>query len=607
MKLSIIIPTYNEEEYLQKLLESIKIQSFTDYEIIVADAKSTDNTRKIAASYGCKIVDGGLPGTGRNNGVKIANGEYLLFLDADVVLTEGYLQSAMAEFIDKDLDIAITQIEPLSDSKTDKILHDLANFFMKSVESVRPHGAGCYGILTKKLMHESAGGFDESFDFGEDSNYIHRIGKMGNFKVLRNPKLLISTRRLQKEGIKDLGLKYTKSTLYEFLGKKITAEQLDYTFGHSKTREKRIIYSVCGEGMGHAIRSSVVIDHLLKKGNKVIVFASGRAFDYLSKKFDNVYRIHGFNTVYKENAAKYMDTFLVGMRNLPRDFVENFRLLYNIARAFKPNVIVSDFEVYSSFLSKIMRIPLISLDNIHIITQTEIEVPDEYLIEKIAAYGVIRSFIVNPKEYMITTYFYPPVKQKNVSLFPPILRNEILNLKPHYGDNVLVYQTSTSNLKIIEHLKNIDENFVIYGYDMEKTDGNLQFRKFSEEGFFRDLESARAIISNGGFTLLSEAIYLGKPVLSIPVKKQFEQIVNALYLERLGYGEFHEDIDEKIIKKFLSRLEIYRKALNNYKYEGNKKVFKALDNNIEKYSKKYKITPDSSDYLHINKKLMDQS
>jgi len=607
VKLSIIIPTYNEEEYLQKLLESIKIQSFTDYEIIVADAKSTDNTRKIAASYGCKIVDGGLPGTGRNNGVKIANGEYLLFLDADVVLTEGYLQSAMAEFIDKDLDIAITQIEPLSDSKTDKILHDLANFFMKSVESVRPHGAGCYGILTKKLMHESAGGFDESFDFGEDSNYIHRIGKMGNFKVLRNPKLLISTRRLQKEGIKDLGLKYTKSTLYEFLGKKITAEQLDYTFGHSKTREKRIIYSVCGEGMGHAIRSSVVIDHLLKKGNKVIVFASGRAFDYLSKKFDNVYRIHGFNTVYKENAAKYMDTFLVGMRNLPRDFVENFRLLYNIARAFKPNVIVSDFEVYSSFLSKIMRIPLISLDNIHIITQTEIEVPDEYLIEKIAAYGVIRSFIVNPKEYMITTYFYPPVKQKNVSLFPPILRNEILNLKPHYGDNVLVYQTSTSNLKIIEHLKNIDENFVIYGYDMEKTDGNLQFRKFSEEGFFRDLESARAIISNGGFTLLSEAIYLGKPVLSIPVKKQFEQIVNALYLERLGYGEFHEDIDEKIIKKFLSRLEIYRKALNNYKYEGNKKVFKALDNNIEKYSKKYKITPDSSDYLHINKKLMDQS
>ena len=44
MKISIIIPTYNEEEYLPKLLESIKSQDFTDYEIIVADAQSDDNT-----------------------------------------------------------------------------------------------------------------------------------------------------------------------------------------------------------------------------------------------------------------------------------------------------------------------------------------------------------------------------------------------------------------------------------------------------------------------------------------------------------------------------------------------------------------------------------
>jgi len=607
VKLSIIIPTYNEEKYLQKLLESIKSQSFTDYEIIVADAESTDNTRKIAESFGCKIIDGGLPGTGRNNGAKIASGEYLLFLDADAVLTEDYLESAITEFDEKNLDIAITQIEPISNSKTDKILHDLANFFMKSVESIRPHGAGCYGILTKKSFHETVGGFDESLDFGEDSDYIYRIGKMGNFRVLRKPKLLVSTRRLEKEGIKDLGRKYTKSTLYDFLGKKITAEQLNYTFGYSETEEKRIIYSVCGEGMGHAIRSSVIIDHLLNKGNKVIIFASDRAFDYLSKKFDNVYRIHGFNTVYKENSAKYIDTFLVGMKNLPRDFTDNFRMLYNIAKAFKPNIIISDFEAYSSLLSKFMRIPLISLDNIHIITQCEIEVPEEYLIEKIAAKGVIRSFIVKPKEYLITTYFYPPVKQKNVSLFPPVLRDDILNLKPYNGNNVLVYQTSDSNHEIIEYLKNIDENFIIYGFDMEKTEDNLQFKKFSEEGFFKDFESAKAVISNGGFTLISEAIYLGKPVLSIPVKKQFEQIVNALYLEKLGYGEFHEEIDGKTIKRFLSQLNIYRESLNSYEYEGNQKIFEALDKHIEKYSKRYKIAPDSSDYLQINEILMDQN
>ena len=66
MKLSIIIPTYNEEEYLPNLLKSIESQKFKDYEVIVADANSCDNTVKIAKNYGCTVVQGGMPGVGRN-------------------------------------------------------------------------------------------------------------------------------------------------------------------------------------------------------------------------------------------------------------------------------------------------------------------------------------------------------------------------------------------------------------------------------------------------------------------------------------------------------------------------------------------------------------
>lgn len=70
--LSIIVPALNEEKYLPILLSQIKKQNFnSDSEIIVADAGSKDKTVEIARNYGCKIIPGGLPARGRNEGAKI--------------------------------------------------------------------------------------------------------------------------------------------------------------------------------------------------------------------------------------------------------------------------------------------------------------------------------------------------------------------------------------------------------------------------------------------------------------------------------------------------------------------------------------------------------
>ncbi|WP_321210929.1 MJ1255/VC2487 family glycosyltransferase [Methanothermobacter sp. DP] len=582
MKLSIIIPTYNEEEYLPALLESIRKQDFTDYEVIVADADSEDNTRKIAEEYGCRVVEGGMPAAGRNRGAEVARGELLLFLDADLVLTDGYLRDAVEEFESEELGIAITQMIPLSTRRRDKILHEFANRFMILVESIKPHGAGCYGILTRKELHERVGGFDESLDFGEDTDYIERIGKISRFRVLRKPRVLVSIRRLEKEGLRNLAFKYTKSTIYDFMGKKVSAGDLKYEFGHSK--KKRVLYSVCGEGMGHAIRSGVILDKLTED-HDVLIFASDRAYRYLSSKFDNVHEIYGFNTVYEDNSVNDIKTFVKAMKTFPRDLKENLKLLYRIAKDFRPDVVVSDFEFYASVISNMLRIPLISIDNMHVITQCRIEYPEKFRRDKIKAAAVVRSFIVRPRRYLITSYFFPEVKNpEKVSMYPPVLREEIMNLDPYYGDHVLVYQTSRSNRRLIEILKNLDREFIVYGFDRDEVDGNLTFRRFNEDQFFRDFESAAAVITNGGFTLISEALYLRKPVYSVPVKGQFEQILNAVYLEKLGYGEFHEETERETLEGFLGRLDIYRRNLEDYD-GGNNEIIDALRRAIDECSR----------------------
>ncbi len=643
MKISIIIPTYNEEEYLPKLLESIKSQDFTDYEVIVADAQSDDNTREIAKDYGCVVVEGGLPGPGRNRGAEVAQGEILLFLDSDLELTENYLSNVVEEFESEELGIAITQMTPLSEKKRDKYLHDLANWFMIAVENIKPHGAGCYGIISKKELHDEVGGFDENLNFGEDTDYIERVAEISEFKVLRNARIGVSTRRLEEEGLYTLLKQYGKSTVNDFRGKRTTAEDLGYEFGHDpisaldsvemekiaeksrnrklkdrinkfKDREikenelievseeetglivkeaagsegrKRIFYSVCGEGMGHAIRSSVILEHLTKKYD-VYIFSSERAYEFLSNKFDNVFEIGGFNTVYENNVVRTKKTFFKALKANPTNLKEGYNVLYKECKRIKPNIIISDFENYASMLSKLMNIPLISLDNIHMLTQCEYDYPPHHRADMLTAKAVTKSYILRPKRHIITTFFYPPLKHPNMTaLYPPVLREEIMKLEPVGGDHVLVYQTAESSINLMEELKKLDYKFIVYGFNKDDVDENLTYRSFNEKQIFEDMRTAKAIIVNGGFTMISEAIYLKKPIYCTPAHKNFEQILNGFYVEKLGFGESHDDLDVNKIESFLDNLDKYQENLNKVEPWDNTEILKDLDLSIEKYSKLY--------------------
>lgn len=631
MIFSIIIPTYNEEEYLPVLLDSIKKQSFTDYEIIVADADSSDRTREIAEDYGCIIVEGGLPGVGRNNGARVAKGEILLFLDSDLQLTDDYLRDVLYEFRMEHLGIAITQMLPLSEKIEDQILHTLANKFMIGAEKIKPHGAGCYGIIVKKSLHDECGGFDESLTFGEDTDYIERLAKKERFRVLRNPRIGVSTRRLEEEGLETLIKQYGQSTFNDFKGVRTDADDLNYDFNHgherlsksrldgiskrseqinkiqknysksvelvksaqdtlkkNHTRDKKVIfYCVCGEGMGHSIRTGVIVDKI-KDLYDIYIFTHGNAYDYLNSKFDNVYKIGGFNTVYINNKVDNTKTLISALRRNPNNLKSSYEELYKKARELSPDIIVTDFEIYSTYVSKLLNIPLISIDNMHIITQAQISYPQNQRIEMLKAKAVIKAYVVKPKIHIITSFFYPKIRaNKHAVIYPPIIREDIFKLKPTNENHIVVYQTSKESVKLVRRLKSLpDENFIVYGFNKEETDGNLTYKLFNEDEFYDDLASAKAVVCNGGFTFISEAIYLKKPIYSIPAKGNFEQVLNGYYVQKLGYGEYHEKMSINKLAKFLKKLPKYQKKLSTVKNRNNDGIIKELVYRIDKYSKK---------------------
>lgn len=239
MQLSIVIPAKNEELLLPRLLASIRAQKFTDYEIIVADAHSTDHTARRAAEFGARVVEGGMPGPGRNRGAKHARGEYLLFLDADVLLLEeSFLEDGLKEMQDRHLDLATCRVSALHGTTSDRAFHEAYNIYTLAVQPLLPHASGAC-LWVKRTVHEQLGGFDEVVVFAEDHDLARRAKKQDfHVGILRKHKIAISTRRYRKEGMMQIAAKFVFSELYMLTLGSFKRLPFKYEFGEFEEQDK---------------------------------------------------------------------------------------------------------------------------------------------------------------------------------------------------------------------------------------------------------------------------------------------------------------------------------------------------------------------------------
>ena len=199
---------------------------------------------------------------------------------------------------------------------------------------------------------------------------------------------------------------------------------------------------------------------------------------------------------------------------------------------------------------------------------------DNYLLAK----NIIKLKVPNCNQYLVSSFFETPIRKKNTRLVPPIIREEIIGLRPTIEDHLLIYQRIVPEDALIQMLNSLPgEKFLVYGYNKEARHGNVQLKAFSETEFIRQFASAKGVMANGGFSFLSEAVYLKKAVLSVPIAGQFEQFVNAAYLEKLGYGRHFREFSAENIKVFLKDIPMFQESLESYHQDGNSQLFRTLD------------------------------
>ena len=356
-----------------------------------------------------------------------------------------------------------------------------------------------------------------------------------------------------------------------------------------------IFYAVGGEGMGHATRSEAVIQHLLLQGHNIVIFSYDGAFEYLNEIFKtnkNVLefvKIIGINFVYEENEFKLGRTIINESTKLQSFFIKNIFVFLNKIIKYNPNLIITDFEPISNNAARLLKIPLICIDNITFITKCQIGNKFKNSIGSKFSEQIINNYYGDYN--FITTIFDAPLKEKyknKTYLVGPVIRDCFINTKKINKNFVLVYQTSKSNNKLSGILKQSDEKYIIYGFNKDCTDKNLTFKKPSRDEFARDLMSCKAIITNGGFTLISEAAALKKPIYSIPIKRQIEQEINGYSIEKSGFGIYSKEINKNDLKQFLDNLDKYRKNLSRIKYPKNG-LFSLLDKKIKCLTNSYRV------------------
>jgi uncharacterized protein (TIGR00661 family) len=299
-----------------------------------------------------------------------------------------------------------------------------------------------------------------------------------------------------------------------------------------------------------------------------------------------VHRIHGMHINYRDNRVQRGSTLwtnlVQGGLALPRQLAAYFELLAE----FRADLVISDFDSWTYLYARMRRLPIVSIDNMQVINRCTIE-PD-VIGDRRAEFELTRAFVKSKlpfcDHYFVSSFFTLPVRRPNTTLVPPVLRPEILEVKARRGEHWLIYQTAEGYDALLDALRRRGVECRIYGMrrgiSEDVVDQNLRFRPFSESAFIEDLASARAVIAGGGFTLLGEAVYLKKPVLAVPVQGQFEQYLNARYIDKLGYGRCASLLDETALRDFEASLSGAEARLQSYSQDGNQKLLAALDAGI---------------------------
>jgi len=282
----------------------------------------------------------------------------------------------------------------------------------------------------------------------------------------------------------------------------------------------KILYAIQGTGNGHLSRARDIVPALQKHG-QVDILVSGIQAD-VSLPFPVKYQLKGLSFVFGKNGGvDIVSTYLkMDLRLLLKDIekiaIDNYDLIIN------------DFEPITAWACKQKGLQCISLSHQSAVLSKNAPKPKK---KDVLGKTVLKHYAPTTVQYG----FHFSRFDKNI--FTPVIRHEVRSLKPTNKRYYTIYLPAYDDERLLKNLKKFKSTqWDVFSKHNKKiiVDDNVTIRPISNEAFLKSMEHSSGVLCGAGFETPAEALYLGKKLMVIPMKAQFEQQCNAAALEAMG-------------------------------------------------------------------------
>jgi uncharacterized protein (TIGR00661 family) len=344
-----------------------------------------------------------------------------------------------------------------------------------------------------------------------------------------------------------------------------------------------LFYGMSGEGRGHATRARAVVE-ALRDQHRVVLFAPDLAYQMLAPLYAGtdvrVVPIPGVRFVYgRRGKVALLGT--VGAAARFRLSIGRFvRAVLPEFEREKPDLVVADFEPILPRAARRLGVPFVSFDHQHYLVVNDLSTLPRWIrVQATLAAPFVRALYDWQVGTIVSSFYAPPLKPgfRDVVQVGVLIRPELLRRRPQRGRHLVAYLRRFAPPRLLEALGRCGREVRIYGLGAREACGKLRFLAIDERRFVDDLASCDAVVSTAGNQLVGEALHLSKPVLAMPEARNFEQAVNAHFLEQSGAGWTERgELGEERLGEFLERTDELRARIVPERVRGNDAAVAAL-------------------------------